>query len=148
MSLCTLCANIPWATLPEQPKDLPRGLSGHDYIQAFYSWPEGIRGHPYHSSLASLQQSATSCPLCKLVLKSCEDVAADIVQANKRYEARGDFYGQPTWDLWLMKREPGNDGALVMSFVDNSKLEWGKGKRENSEAWVFGAIGLCVRDGE
>lgn len=145
MSLCSLCKGIPWEDLPSVPKDLPGGLSGYDYIQALYQWPEDLRGYPHHQGLDALGQSATSCDLCRQIYRSADNVQKQLESLKPKWEAgETRVYNWPKWDLFLVKRRDGGDGCWIMSFVEGGDR---RKKDGFEEAWIVAALGLCVKDG-
>lgn len=149
MSLCDLCINIPWESLPEVPADLSTNSTGHEYIQPVLHWPKSERGHPHHQGLDALRKSAPLCALCQLILSSAENVESQLKELKPQWEAREmRKYKWPTYNLFLVKRREGGDGCWVMSFVDGDEEQSERRKETGDEdAWIIAALGLCVRDG-
>ncbi|KAL0932136.1 heterokaryon incompatibility protein [Colletotrichum truncatum] len=150
MSLCDLCKNIPWETLPEVPPDLSGNLTGYKYIQPLLNWPADVRGHEHHHNLDALRESASTCSLCSLILSSAENVEKQLQELKPQWEAKEIHqYDWPTYDFFLVKRQEGGDGCWVMSFVrpDTDQVEKNRKKRRK-EAWIIAALGICVREGD
>lgn len=113
MSLCSLCKDIPWETLPEIPPDLPKNATGHEYIRPIVRWPRGVRGYPHHQSFDALRQSSSSCGLCSLICGSAERVQNQLDELRPKWEAgETNQYDQPTFELWIVKREVGGEASL------------------------------------
>ncbi|KAJ4304635.1 hypothetical protein N0V90_000161 [Kalmusia sp. IMI 367209] len=150
MALCELCRKIPWEDLPTVPPGLGGNLTGHDHIQPLLRWPLDVRGYEHHHGLDALRESASSCPLCALIRASAENVQAQLEDLKPKWEA-GETrqYDWPTWELFIVKRREGGDGAWVMSFVgDESKRAEKRKERKVEEVWIIAALGLCTRDGD
>lgn len=102
MPLCQLCCQLDFATIAQ------RGLKAHLRLQTGRAWsyytprddalqePNTIL-HPFHKSLRALQDSATSCDLCRLIQNS----------ADKILQASNDGNDPDTYELWI----GGRDGA-------------------------------------
>ncbi|KAF2449937.1 HET-domain-containing protein [Karstenula rhodostoma CBS 690.94] len=150
MSLCDLCKDIPWESLPEVPADLSCNLTGHKYIQPVMRWPKNERGHQHHQSLDALRNSASSCALCQIILSSAENVEKQLEELKPKWEAKEKIqYEWPTYDLFLVKRREGGDGCWVMSFVDgDGERSKRRKERGDEDAYIIAALGLCVRDGD
>lgn len=150
MSLCDLCKNIPWETLPDVPPDLSSNVTGYKYIQPLLYWPAEARGHPHHQSMDALRESASSCSLCRIIWSSVENVEKQLQELKPQWEAEEIHqYNWPTYNLFLVKRREGGDGCWVMSFVNNDTPRAEKRSEENfEEAYIVAALGLAVRDGD
>jgi hypothetical protein len=140
MSLCNLCAEIPWDDLPTLSKSYRATLTGYKYIHTYVGLPNNekrVRGLNHQPNLDSLRNSAAKCDLCRLILHSAEQVAEEVVAVNKEQEEiNGRRYGVPKFDLWLTRRMHGNPGAWVFSSTD-----------EKRQMLPIAAIGLCTTDG-
>lgn len=141
MSLCNLCKEIPWGTLPEAPRDSWWPPSGVTPIYEFPRWPRHSRGYLHHKSFQALEHSAKDrhCGLCCLILKQAEFCKSEVewLRPKQKTEYSYSCYW-PTWEFWIIKR-PNGDGLWVMTDTENARAR---------RARLVAAIGVCVRDGE
>lgn len=142
MAICKLCHSIPLdgdglPTLPDQ-------LWGHRtrwrYIHQFFqrvSASQPIQ-FPFHPNLESLVSSAEGCDLCHLILSSIEKAIEELRNPDKMNVLRGDkdIPTQPTWKLWLTRRQGLGDGFCV--FTDCEKSQ---------DFCLVAAVGACVKEG-
>jgi hypothetical protein len=141
MSLCSLCKEIPWGTLPEAPRDSWWPPSGVTPIYEFPRWPSHSRGYLHHHTLQALEHSAKDlhCGLCSLILKQGEICKSEVEWLRPTQEAKySDSCYWPTWEFWVVQR-PNGDGLWVMTDTENAGV---------IRARLVAAIGVCVRDGE
>src|ERR1700743_3635526 len=121
MTICKLCNSIPLEgkKLPTLPDQLWGHRTKWRYIHEFYrrsSAPEPT-GFPFHSNLESLKLSAETCELCRLILSSIDKAMEELKNPEKDNVRRGniDIPKQPTWELWLTRRQDLGDGFCVFT---------------------------------
>lgn len=152
-SLCSLCSSISFIDLPPYPSS----LAGHHipfkadgvllpYLTKRFVTPEGTRksepvgslGLAHHPSLDDLQTAAKECDICALIDQSVDGVmeTLELAKQDKFYVAY-DKTGPPIWEFWLSKRNEGEDGFSVWTMAS-----------ESEQAYLVGAVGFVVDDGE
>lgn len=163
MSLCTLCASIDLLAIPRLPKiydgytlpgaesvlisilknPLARTSSAtQSQSTAAPSAPDdegnASLGTPYHPTLPSLQDSAQTCALCKIVLHDVERFQREFDGQDEERKGRS---GKPDYSMVLAR------GARIGVDTSGFMVLCGDMERKK-KLWVLGAVGIAVRDGD
>jgi hypothetical protein len=137
MTICKLCLSIPFDGVGLGP--FPGGTILdpfkyiHQHIQQFADTKP--TKYAYHPNFDSLKTSSKECHLCQIVLCSIEKGINE--RRNPKHDwGKIDIPKQPTWELWLTRRNDTGDGFCVFSNF------------EDSEDFCFvAAVGVCVQEG-
>lgn len=132
MGLCDLCLSIPYLSLPSLPPKLDS--ISHDagkekFIEVDFSsgMKEGAEardpfGFAFHRDLNRLGNSASSCPLCKLVyagVRAWSDMTKDAAANDFRRTRQAILTDQ---QLWLTSCSNGQQGFYV--WVKKPTRKW------------------------
>jgi len=142
MTICKRCSSIPLGGdgLPILPAQLWGHRTKWRYIHEFFQiWSDTEpTGFPFHPNLESLKLSAEECGLCRLILSSVEKAIEELRNPDEGNVRRGDIDipKQPTWELWLTRRQGLGDGFCVFTNCQDSK-----------DFCFVTAVGICVKEG-
>ena len=115
-SLCLICTKIIWFRLQ----------------------PEDVEATPHHKNRRNLENSAKSCPMCRLVLRAA---------ISEYRDSRGRRHGKGHWKAFLSIIYPGPNGAQSTyqagtsfgSFCPAARSTWGNGTSVIAATGMFNA---------
>ena len=87
----------------------------------------------FRSNLDSLRSSANDCDLCSLVLSAIEKAIVELQNPREEVLALR-RPAQPTWNLWLAKRDLGDGFWVFSDCADSKNIDF------------VAAVGFCAED--
>lgn len=157
MALCDLCLSVPFLSLPSPPSGLDaigKGPGRQELYQASFSSEPGENiqneagetrgpfGFAFHRDLSGLENSAKSCPLCKIVnagVRAWLDISNDAATNKHFIEMHKDSQTLPTnQQLWLTACSKPQQGFFV----------WTQKPARDSTFYLLTVVGFSVESSQ